>query len=1125
MKKTKSFREWFKNSLKEPFRIICVSVFLLIAGILYSYGIEIYPGKTGFSLSISDPGLYNVSASINESSRFFIPAPGKMTGEKVIKDLVQQQTVTGVIIDSQTDEPMAGVNIQVKGTTTGTISDSNGKYSILVTDRNATLIFSFIGYVTQEIPLNGRINVDINLQSELKGLDEVVVVGYGTQRKVNITGSVDMVTSDKLESKAVTTVGAALQGVIPNLNIEIRNGKPGTSPSFNIRGYESINGGSPLILVDGVPRDPNHINPDDIDQVSILKDASAAAIYGARGAFGVILIQTKRSQEQDFQINIHSRYTGEIPIWKIDPVEDPYLHMTWANKAALRAGGNLAYEEFRVEQARKYSEDPRPENAWLVHNGILYWCGGGGKNNSFPDMFFRSVVPKQDHSINIQGGTDKAKYYSSIGWIEEPGIFKKEFKGEYYSRLNTDLKVDLKINDWLTLNESISYSRRNQDYPHEYDAGASWTSFTRFGASYYAGGFPSVDLIDEPDYPGRDYSQYEGMLIAENNFIPYQVEGGRNKNLYHDIYLTQGIKLNPLKNFEIRGDFTYNLYFRRNEDVQSHIDKLKGRFDSTIDLMQDEMITGGYSGNTFIINQYFNNNYYVLNAVAEYELDNTGSRHYLKGMVGFNQELTVNRSGRLQAYDMVTPSIRSIRATVGDQYASSAESHLALRGVFYRLNYIFGNRYLFESSGRYDGTSRFPTKDRFGFFPSFSVAWRISEENFMKRFEFLDNLKIRASYGELGNQSIGDYYPYLSTMAMGIATYIMEGERIPYVGAPELVSPTLTWERTRTKNLGVDISLFNQKLSTEFDIYSRSTLDMLMGVTYPVLLGATAPQENAADLETKGWEFKIIHRGHIGGNWDYNIGFNISDWVTEITKYNNPTGSINTHYVGKIMGEIWGYETVGIFQTDEEVANAADQTQLGPNWQPGDIQFADLNDDGKITPGKLTLDDPGDRRIIGNSNARYNYGINLDVDYKKYSLSVFFQGVGKRDWYPATGGLFFPFQTTMIQNYEIEESWTEDNRDAYFPAPTRMNAKNFPSQTRFLQNAAYLRLKNLALRYNFSTAGALGRIGVDNLQVYASGYNLLTFTKMHHSTDPEYIFETVTYPLFRSFTLGAKLSF
>ena len=542
------------------------------------------------------------------------------------------------------------------------------------------------------------------------------------------------------------------------------------------------------------------------------------------------------------------------------------------------------------------------------------------------------------------------------------------------------------------------------------------------------------------------------------------------------------------------------------------------------------MTNNGLSGDDYINNQTDYNQYSVFNTYAEYTLDKF-SNHYVKLMAGYNQEWGRDSYIRSEAKSLITPIITDLNATSGAQQTFGGKSHVALQGLFYRLNYIFKDKYLLEANGRYDGTSRFPKDSRFGFFPSVSAGWRISQESFMKgTTKWLDNLKLRASYGTLGNQLLGsNYYPYISTMGTGSAAYIMSNSLIPYVSPAGLVSPTLTWESVVAKNLGLDFTILDQRLDVSADVYIRDTKNMLMNVQYPDILGTSAPKSNAADLRTKGWELSATWRDKINKNWNYGITLALSDNSTVITKYQNRNGSISDYYVGKKVGEIWGYQTVGIFQSDDKVAAAADQSQLGANWRAGDMQYADLNDDSKINPGKNTLDDHGDLRIIGNTTPRYSFGLNGDVSFKSFSLNVFFQGVLKRQYLPDNGNwqAFYPYNDGHVEKYFLKESWSPDNPNAYFAAPTLGfdTKKNIQPQSRYVQNAAYIRLKNITLSYMLPHR-LTDKIKASGVQIYFAGMNLWEYSKMHKPLDPENVY-TVTqeYYLQRIFTLGAKLNF
>ncbi|MCK5102479.1 MAG: SusC/RagA family TonB-linked outer membrane protein, partial [Cyclobacteriaceae bacterium] len=527
---------------------------------------------------------------------------------------------------------------------------------------------------------------------------------------------------------------------------------------------------------------------------------------------------------------------------------------------------------------------------------------------------------------------------------------------------------------------------------------------------------------------------------------------------------TQGATITPLKGLNIRADFSYNVRFRNYEDVQSRVTVL-----NNFDLAGGPELGNGFSGNDWINNRTDHDQYYVFNTYADYTLDKfTG--HYLKAMVGFNQEWGENQYIRARAYSLITPAITDLNATTGNQETYGGKEHTALRGVFYRVNYIFKDRYLLEANGRYDGTSRFPEDDRFGFFPSFSVGWRISNENFMAgTSNWLDNLKLRASYGTLGNQLLFEsngttpiYYPYIPTMGSATSPLMMSsGSRTPYVSAAGLVSPTLTWESVTTTNFGLDFTMLNNRLDVSFDVYTRDTKDMLMDVTYPDILGTGAPQSNAADLRTNGWEIAATWQNRINTNWNYGVTLALADSKSEITKYDNPTGSLDEYYVGQVIGERWGFETVGIFQTEAEVAEAPDQAHLGANWRPGDIHYADLNGDGVINTGTNTLDDPGDRKIIAYEEPRYTIGVNGNAGYKAFSLTLFFQGVLKYDYWPPNGNwvAFYPFNAGHVENYYLTDTWSETNPDAYFPAPhiSTDTKQNVQAQTRYVQDASYIR--------------------------------------------------------------------
>jgi len=590
--------------------------------------------------------------------------------------------------------------------------------------------------------------------------------------------------------------------------------------------------------------------------------------------------------------------------------------------------------------------------------------------------------------------------------------------------------------------------------------------------------------------------------------------------------MKQGVTLTPLKGLRIRGDFSYSTYHRERQDVASKITAVANTGD-----LANMYFENGFSGNDYIRNYSNYDQYYVANVYGEYTLDQWAD-HYIKAMVGYNQEWGRNTYISAQNNVLITPVITDLNATTGTQQTWGSRSHVSLRGVFYRLNYSYKERYLLEANGRYDGTSRFPKDDRFGFFPSVSAGWRLSNEPFMESTRsWLDNLKIRGSYGTLGNQLLGsNYYPYIATMGSGQSSYMFTGGKIPYVSAAGLVSPSLTWETVETRNIGIDLTLLNQRLDISVDAYTRNTKDMLMDVEYPDVLGTSAPKQNAADLQTMGWEMAATWRDRIGQDWSYSVLFGLSDNQSEITKYDNPTGALSEYYVGEKIGEIWGYETEGIFQTDAEVAAHADQASLGANWKAGDMMYKDQNGDGVINSGSNTLDDPGDRIIIGNNTARYSFSIQPDIQYKSWTLNLFFQGLF-RDHLPANGNwqAFYPFNAGHVEKWYIEESWSPDNPDAFFAKPgvsTKDGKKNIHPQTRFVLDGSYIRLRNVTLSYEIPK-NITQKAGMSRALLYVSGMNLWTGTNLHKPLYPdrtstnntqEYYFEKLV-------TMGVKLTF
>ena len=1030
-----------------------------------------------------------------------------------VESILQQQTLKGTVIDVN-GEPVIGANVIVKGTTNGAITDLDGAFTLNVPS-NCELQISFIGYVTKTVKVTPATkDLVVKLSEDSETLEEVVVVGYGSQKKVNLTGSVGTVDSKVLEARPITSSSSALQGTIPNLQITPGSGEPGTKAALNVRGTTSINGGGPLVLVDGVEMDLDMINPNDIANVTVLKDAAAAAIYGVRAAYGVILVTTKNAgTDKKTTVSYSGNVAFSKPTILPDMVDTSWEHAEFINKGMDNANLGLLYNPDQVAKMKAYAEDPINNPEFEVINGGLYYYG----YSDWTSMMLKKLTPSHRHNINISGGNDKTKFYSSVGYVNQSGMYK--VGDDSFERLNTRLSVENQTTPWLKLGAKVLYNYTTSNKPHDYKH-STWHQMVFSSPVRMAKPWP-VD----PRYPELD--QFAGKYFEDQNPISLLEKGGRDKNQVHDIWLTGSADFTFTKDWHARVDFTYNLNYNRKSAHRKSIDMITNTFAPS----QGNTNNDSYSW------IHGNKDYYSFNAYTDYE-HTFGGKHYLKAMLGFNQELTKYNTTTATRQTLISQELPSLGLGTGMQTVGENGYEWALRGGFFRLNYIYNDRYLFELNGRYDGTSRFPSDNRFVFLPSFSAAWRVSEESFMQSTRgWLDNLKVRSSYGILGNQLLSaggwtgntKFYPYIPFMASATAGkwLFVDAEKSLMINPAGLISPDLTWEKASTFNVGIDVTVLNQRLDFSFDWYQRTTSDMLVKVEYPELLGTTAPPANQAELRTRGWEMSLKWKDRIGEDFSYDLGLVLSDSQAEITKYDNPTGSLNDHYVGEKIGEIWGFETEGFFQNEEDIKSHADQSKYGNGWAPGDIMYKDLDGSNRIDEGANRLSDHGDLKIIGNTTPRYQYGINANASYKNFYASLFFQGVGKRDFWPGAED-FWPIATQWYntQKWFIEESWSEDNRNAYFARPLARDARNRKVQSKYIQDASYCRLKNLTVGYNFPKSWT-NFLHISKAGIYFSAENLFEISNIKGAYDPESAGSSgsMIYPFQRSYSFGLNVTF
>ncbi len=1055
-------------------------------------------------------GVLLLLSAISAGTAYAVPK----WGTAGVKEIQQNGVCNGVVTDT-TGETVIGASVVVKGTTNGTITGLDGDFSLSGVTKGSILVVSFVGYQNTEVKWNGQ-PLTIVLKEDTKVLDEVVVVGYGTQKKANLSGAVAAVDGKVLQDRPITNIGQGLQGVVPNLNITMNNGgAPGATSSFNIRGNTSLNGGSPLVLVDNVQMDANLVNPDDIESISVLKDAASASIYGARAAYGVILITTKKGKKSDKPtVSLSATGYWQSPALTFHNVNS-MQYLTMMDEAYQNDGGSGHYFKSQVYQ---YAEDyfngkyDSPVFFDTAYDTYKYgYCG----NTDWWDELYKTSF-SQIYTANISGGNDRTTYYASVSMNDQGGILKAG--DDKYNKYNANVNISSNITKWLNVSAKIAHTYTDELHPTGGTTAMNSTAYS--GLSSYSG-MMKGDL--SPLMPVKHPDGHYAGQGSYTNPVAIMEQGGNAQYKQNDLWMTGAVKITPIKGLVINADYTWNFYGKSsNQHVQNF-------YDYTAVPGTESYYPWTNPSSVTVTN---NDDYYnAFNAFAEYTFS-LKEKHNFKVMVGYNQENKHKKYHYAGRKNLIDSSNPSLNLAYGDMAMNGSETHWSVNGFFARINYDYKGKYLLELNGRYDGSSKFPHGDRYAFFPSASVAWRVSEEKFWEPIRgWFDNFKLRASYGSLGNQALDESrygnFPYLATY--GINTKygaLLNGTRPVAVSVPGLVSASFTWETVNQIDFGFDASFFGGRLNTSFDWYRRNTKDMLTaGQALPAVLGTSVPQENAADMKTVGWEVSLEWNDRLSNGFGYHIKGVLSDYQASITKFSNPTKLLGTHYVGEKLNEIWGYVSNGLFQSDED-AKAADQSYLsGGSWGAGDVKYEDLNNDGKIDIGKNTLDDSGDRKIIGNSTPRYSYGITAGFDYKGFDFEMFWQGIGKRDYWLG-GSQFWGFTdewcTPLTSSLDY---WTEDNRDAYFPRLHHygVNGGNHQVSTRYLQNAAYLRLKNVVLGYTIPRS-ITEKVKISRLRVFVQGENLLTFTPLIDSYDPETL-NNMTYPINKKISVGLNLTF
>lgn len=1069
--------------------------------------------------------------------QFYMPALFAQSGNS---------SVSGVVQDEKGD-PIPGVSVVAKNKdfSAGAVTDAVGVFNFTKLPAGGPYSFtiSAIGYEPQtmsgySIKTDATVLLSVKLKSVTSTLTEVVTVGYGTQRRSNLTGAVSQVKGEVLENRSLSNLTQGLQGVVPNLNIIMADGKPIQSPSYNIRGTTSIGqGGSALVLIDGIQGDPSLLNPNDVASISVLKDASSASIYGARAAFGVVLITTKNPSRDKITVTYSSNYSLKSPTTMPDIVSNGYEYAlmfdsawsAWNNYSQVPQNINKTqvYSEAYLAELKRRNEDPSLPKVEVGANGNYVYYG----NTDWYDLLYKKHTMGVDQNLSIAGSNGKTNFYITGRYYNQNGIFR--YNSDDYRMYNMMAKGSIQATSWLQLYNNTQFSSRFYHNPLNVgEGGGIWRNLADEGHP--------TSMLHNPD----------GTLTFTAAYTVGDLAYGKNGIDMNDqvVKNTSGFVAKFLNGkFRLKGDLTF-------QNTVTAQDQIRVQVPYSVTPGVIAYVGTGYNDITGTRKQ---TNYLATNIYSEFE-QTIGRDHYFKALAGYNYEQSVYKALSTTRNGLIYANATDLNLALGQSITTSGGyEKWAILGGFARLNYAFADKYLLELNGRYDGSSKFPSNQRYAFFPSASAGWRVSKEGFWNvKPSLISDLKIRASYGSLGNGNIASY-SYQEQFSIAKSSRVLGGVLPQYTSAPGVLPNGLTWETAITSDLGIDIALLNNRLTLTGDVYKRQTKDMFtVGQTLPAVFGATVPYGNYADMRTTGWEavvswkdeFKLADRP-----FRYSVTANVADYTSTIEKYNNSTNTLTDYYAGKKVNEIWGYVNDG-YWTSDNVSQAATTQPLfkastSGIWLPGDIKFKDLNKDGVVNNGDNTLAAPGDRKVIGNSTPRYTYGVNLSADYRNFFFSLFFQGVGKQDWWPGSEADVFWGQYNRPYNYlmkyQVNKIWSESNPNAYFPRYRGYVAQNssgelYNAQTKYLQNVRYIRLKNIQVGYNLPK-GIASRAHLSNARIYFSGENLWTASPLYKLTkdlDVENIGKSDViltgtsnngngnnYPMLKSMTIGLSLTF
>ena len=998
-----------------------------------------------------------------------------------VRDVKLPATVRGKVTDAK-GVPLPGVSVKVKGTTIGVTTDTDGNYSLSVPD-NSVLVFSFIGFLSQEIIAQGRTAIDITMVEQSQSLSEMVVVGYGVQKKANLTGAVSSIGTKELESRPITAISSSLQGLLPGVTIRSFTGLPGQNGgTIRIRGIGTLGDSGPLIVIDGIPGGSMDIlNPNDIASISVLKDAASSSIYGVRGANGVILVTTKKGKTDSKPTISYNNYIGtQTPTALPEFLASPE-YMALLNESQLNVGRTPTYTDAEIETARNGTDPNRYGNTnWLKE-------------------IYKDNAAQQNHNISVNGGSNNLNYYVSYGYLKQNGLVTGDNYGS--NRNNIRLRLNTKLIDRVDVDANIGYIDRRYKESSE-------------GLDNNSGPLYASHQIS-PLVPLKFSNGSWGYLGGSRNPVAVATDGGANDFSSQELTGNLGVTLNLFEGFKLRGQYGLIKANSQREIFNKLIDYISP--------VTNAIIYQTNFPNRLDNRDYFNT-YQTVIGIAEYgKVFN--KKHDFNMLAGASQESNISESFTASRTGLVSQDVANISLGTANQLNTGSADQTALQSLFGRATYAFNQKYLAEVNLRYDGSSRFARGVRWNLFPSASVGWRLSEEKFFGKLKnIFEEAKIRASYGQLGNDKVGTNYAYGATIipvtTMPIGNTITSG-----YAQTVIPNPALTWENVIKQNVGLDLLMLRGRLGITADYFIHDTDDILLRVTYPDVLGATEPSQNAGKVQNKGWETALNWKDNISA-FTYGLTVNLADVKNKVTSLGGvpPTIGSQVRFLGEPIDSFYGLVATRLAQESDFEYNSTTKVYTpkfpfisGDKVGPGDVIYQDLNGDGK-----LTLAD--DRKIIGNPFPRYTYSFRGDMGWKGVDLTVYFQGVGKADGYiDGAARHAFINESANPQKFHLDR-WTPQNTEASYPRFTYQLSHNQRLSTKWIENASYLRLKNVQVGYTLP-AKLTDKYRISRFRVFASGDNLFTSTKFFNAYDPETpVSSGGYYPQVKTFIMGLNFN-